>query len=75
MRELMNRMPNLAAEGDRNRADPWVVTLAQVRGTMVVTDEKWSNTRPTKPPKIPNVCNELGIKWKTPAEFIEMIDC
>ena len=70
MRELMARFPNIAAEPGRNTADPWVITLAQIHNGIVVTDEQRANTRASKPPKMPTLCDQLGIKVLKPVEFI-----
>jgi hypothetical protein len=49
-------------EAERNRADPFVVALAQLHGHTVVTGE-----RPRRDPsgrmKIPDACDRLGIPW------------
>ena len=72
---VMSRFPNFAAQGGSgNHADPFVIAHAQVADAVVVTDEEWAERqRPTKPPKIPNVCEELGIPWMSPAEFLAAI--
>ncbi|MFG2738649.1 DUF4411 family protein [Streptomyces chartreusis] len=43
----------------RNGADPFVIGLAKARGLTVVTMEKATNS--LKRPKIPDVCNEMGV--------------
>lgn len=73
MRELLEYFPNLAAESGRtNAADPWVIVHARdEEGAIVVTDEiRQERVSPTKPPKIPNVCDDMGVKWMPPVEFL-----
>ena len=45
--------------GGRSGGDPFVIALAQVSGAIVVTEEK---PRSVINPKIPDVCNALGIQ-------------
>jgi len=74
--QVMSQFRNFAAQGggSRNRADPFVIAHAQAAGAVVVTDEEWAERqKPTKPPKIPNACSELGVSWMTPAEFLAAI--
>jgi Domain of unknown function (DUF4411) len=72
MLKVMAKFPNLAAKGAAlNRADPWVVALARVNGAIVVTDEQPAEKqKPTKPPKLPNVCEGLDIRWMRPIDFL-----
>jgi len=74
--EIMARFSNFAAQGGaRNRADPIVIAHARVDDAVLVTDEQpVARQKPTKPPKIPNVCSELGIPWMTPIDFLAAID-
>ncbi len=69
--ELIHRFPNFAAQGGAgNEADPWLIAHARLAGAIVVTDEQSaSNPRSTKPPKIPNICEHLSLRWMTPIEF------
>ncbi len=60
-----------AASGTTNRADPWVIAHAKTIDAIVVTDEASDpKRRPTKPPKIPDVCDKLGVPCVTPIEFL-----
>lgn len=72
MQVVMTRFQNFAAKGGSlNRADPWIVAQARVSGAIVVTDEqKVEKQKPTKPPKLPNVCEAMDVKWMTPIEFL-----
>lgn len=69
MRKIMKSHSNIAAAGSLNAADPWVIAHAQVQRGTVVTFEQSANTKATKPPKIPNVCRDLGIPCLNPVEF------
>jgi hypothetical protein len=52
---------------DRSRADPFVIATAKVVGATVVTDEKHGTE---KDPRIPFVCDRLGVSWLTPSAFV-----
>jgi hypothetical protein len=71
LREVMRAFPNLAAVGrSKNRADPWVIAEAMVlRAHVVTTEEPDPKMKQTKPPKIPTVCEKLGIRWLSPLAF------
>jgi hypothetical protein len=45
----------------RSGADPFVIAVAEVHKCAVLTGEKPSNSK--QRPKIPDVCNALGIRW------------
>jgi hypothetical protein len=77
MRIVMARHRNLAATGGSlNRADPWVIAQALVLGATVVTDEAPEpNRRQTKPPKMPDVCESMGLAWVPPIEFLSLVGC
>ncbi len=73
MLNVMATFPNLAAKGaSLNRADPWIVAVARIKWAVVVTDEQPSaeKARPTKPPKLPNVCEALDVQWMRPIDFL-----
>lgn len=53
---------------DRSRADPFVIATAKVIGATVVTDEKHGAE---KDPRIPFVCERLGVPCLTPSAFVE----
>ena len=50
-------------------ADPFVIALAQLNDAAVITSEVWSNS-PIRP-RIPNVCDALGIPCMDLLEFFE----
>ena len=52
----------------RNRADPFVIAVAQIRGAIVVTGEGSDGT--ANRPKIPYVCNRLGL---TCIRFLDVV--
>ena len=72
---IMRSHPTFAAAGgSTNAADPWLIAHAKIANAVVVTDEHYAdNQRPTKSPKIPNVCEELGMKWMKPVDFFEAV--
>lgn len=63
-KEIITRFPSLAQSKSlmKGGADPFVIALAVERGLTVVSAEK---SKPTKP-RIPDVCNALGILHVTP---------
>lgn len=72
MTDLMGKYANFAAAGgSQNAADPWLIAHARVTDSVVVTFEQYQErSKPTKPPKIPNVCIEIGIPWMSPIDFL-----
>jgi len=67
--EILIQFPRLVgAMKDRNRADPFVIALARVKGAIVVTGEKSSGTGDR--PRIPNVCDHFGIGHRTLLQLI-----
>jgi len=74
--KIMTQFSNFAAQGGaKNRADPIVIAHALFDDAVLVTDEQPSEKqKPTKPPKIPNVCSKLGIPWMTPIDFLAAIN-
>ncbi|GAB5513525.1 DUF4411 family protein [Rhodopirellula baltica] len=72
IRVLMRRYPNIAAQGRTpNAGDPWVIALAKAEDLIVVTDENpQAKANPNKPPKITYLCDQLGIDWMRPIDFL-----
>lgn len=67
--EILDHFPRLVgAMKDRNRADPFVIALAKVKGAIVVTGEKSIGT-PDRP-RIPIVCNHFGVSHCTLLQLI-----
>lgn len=69
-REILAAHPRLLGSGGgpRNGADPFVIALAHARNGTVVTQETPRNI--TKP-RIPDVCDDLGIPWMTLPAFVD----
>lgn len=58
--EILRLYPNLvSATTTRSAADPFVIALAQVTGSVVVTEERM---RSPQNPRIPDVCGGLGVR-------------
>jgi Domain of unknown function (DUF4411) len=75
--KIMADHPNFAAAGGSpGRADPWVIAQATVTGSIIVTDElpARKQPKPTKPPKIPDICTKRDLKWLTPIDFLAKND-
>jgi hypothetical protein len=53
--------------GPRNGADPFVIALALASEGTVVTQE---TPRNINKPRIPDVCEDMGIPWMTLPEFV-----
>lgn len=67
---VLGAHPRLAGKGGgRNMADPFVIGLAMTFvGGVVVTEETLSGN--LDKPRIPDVCNALGVKWVNLVGFI-----
>lgn len=67
--DVLKQHPRLLGRGSgRNGADPFVIALASARGGVVVTEERRKNITN---PKIPDVCDALGIRCLTLVDFIK----
>jgi Domain of unknown function (DUF4411) len=70
VRVILEQHPRLIGVGNgRSGADPFVIALAHARNGVVVSEETAS--RNLEKPKIPNVCNALGIRCMTLMEFVQ----
>jgi hypothetical protein len=69
-REVLAKHPRLMGTGggSRNSADPFVIALAYARNGTVVTQE---TPRNLQKPRIPDVCEALGIPWMTLPQFVD----
>ena len=68
LQEIVAQFPQLTDHHrDRSGADPWVVALAIVENCPVVTYEKMGKATA---PKIPNVCEQFGVKCFTWIEVL-----
>lgn len=74
---LLQRFPNFAAEGKTvGAADPWIISAALHHSATVVTFEGMPGAgKPSgrKKPKIPFVCNEVGVPWIAPDDFLDRL--
>jgi hypothetical protein len=52
--------------------DPFLVATAKVKGGCIITDERPGDVK-SKNYRIPNVCNELGIRYINLHEFLDLI--
>lgn len=58
----------------RSLADPWVIAHAINENATVVTKEEIVNARNSSKIKIPNVCENMGIRWINDFQMIEELD-
>jgi PIN domain nuclease of toxin-antitoxin system len=62
VREIMTRYPRLVdSKKGRSVGDPFVIALARAKGLTVITGE--NPTRKIDVPRIPDVCEDLDIRW------------
>lgn len=55
----------------RSLADPWVIAHAIKEGSIVVTKEEKVTALNSTKIKIPNVCDNLGVKWTNDYKMVE----
>lgn len=58
----------------RSLADPWVIAHALHENATVVTKEEKVTALSSNKIKIPNVCDNMGIKWINDFQFIDELD-
>lgn len=58
----------------RSLADPWVIAHAIDENATVVTKENKETALNTKRIKIPNVCDNMGLRWINDFEFIQELN-
>lgn len=58
----------------RSLADPWVIAHAMDKNAIVVTKENKETALNSKRIRIPNVCENMGIKWINDFQLIERLD-
>ncbi len=58
----------------RSLADPWVIAHALYKNAMVVTKEEKVTALNSNRIKIPNVCENMGIKWINDFTFIDELN-
>ena len=68
-REVLAAHPRLLGigGGPRNGADAFVIGLAMAQGGTVVTQEV---PRHINKPRIPDVCDAMGVRWRKLPEFV-----
>jgi len=59
---------------NRSLADPWVIAHAMNEKATVVTKENKETALNTKRIKIPNVCDNMKIRWINDFQFIEELN-
>lgn len=59
---------------NRSVADPWVIAHAMNEKAVVVTKENKITEPSSKQIKIPNVCDNMKIKWMDDFEFIRLMN-
>jgi hypothetical protein len=59
-------------EGERNRADPFVVALGKALNGTVVTDEQPRRDRNARR-KIPDACDHLHVPWRNWFDFLREV--
>lgn len=57
----------------RSLADPWIIAHAMNEAATVVTKEIKATQMTSKKIKIPNVCENMGIRWINDFEFIREV--
>ena len=58
----------------RSLADPWVIAHAWHENASVVTKEEKVTALNSNRIKIPNVCDNMGVRWINDFQFIEELD-
>ena len=58
----------------RSLADPWVIAHALNSNATVVTKEEKVTALNSNKIKIPNVCDNMSIKWINDFQFIDELD-
>lgn len=58
----------------RSLADPWVIAHALASNAVVVTKEEKITDPQSQKIKIPNVCDNMGVKWINDFDFIKQMN-
>lgn len=70
VREVLQEHQRILGIGSgRSGADPFVIALARARGGVVVTEE--TSSRNLSKPKIPDVCDAMGIRRLTLLQLVQ----
>lgn len=68
---ILTEYPRLVGKGkNRNGADPFVIALAMVTGSTVVTEER--KTGNLNKPHIPDICEALGVPCVNLVGFVQL---
>lgn len=68
VQEIMSRYPRLVdSKKGRSGGDPFVIAVARVKNLTVITGE--NGTGNIAIPRIPDVCDDLGIRWLRMLDF------
>ncbi|MCV9388944.1 DUF4411 family protein [Reichenbachiella ulvae] len=57
----------------RSLADPWIIAHSLVEGATVVTKEEKVTQLNSKRIKIPNVCDNMNVRWINDFEFLKEV--
>lgn len=58
----------------RSLADPWVIAHSIFENAIVVTKEEKITALNSKRIRIPNVCDNMGVRWINDFQFIDELD-
>lgn len=68
VREIMDRYPRLVdSKKGRSGGDPFVIAVARANDLTIITGE--NATRKIEAPRIPDVCEDMGIRWIRMLDF------
>ena len=59
---------------NRSLADPWVIAHALDQGAIVVTKEGKIDSAKSTKVRIPNVCDNMGVRWINDFQFVEELN-
>jgi hypothetical protein len=64
VREVLAKYPKLLdTRKNRSGGDPFVIAVARRQSLVVVTGERFIPNMPPDRPRIPGVCDGMGVKW------------
>lgn len=58
----------------RSLADPWLIAHAMESNAVVVTKEEKVTASNSKKIKIPNVCDNMGVRWINDFQFVQELN-
>ncbi len=75
IRKILEDYPLLVdSTKGRSLADPWVIAHALHENATIVTKEEKVTALNSNKIKIPNVCDNMGIRWINDFQFIDELD-